>query len=127
MVAVSGECNADERASNLIDGNENTKWCDVTTAPNYVVFDLGKSTQVSGWSMINAGVEDFSYITRTCLVEGRNSESEDWKLLDMIDGNRNNVVNREFKPTTARYNRLYVISPCQSLGDATRIYEFGVY
>ena len=127
VVAVSGECNADERASNLIDGNENTKWCDVTTAPNYVVFDLGKSTQVSGWSMINAGVEDFSYITRTCLVEGRNSETDDWKLLDMVDGNRNNVLNREFKPTTVRYIRLYVISPCQSLGDATRIYEFGVY
>ena len=127
IVAVSGECNANERAVNLVDDNEETKWCDVSVAPNYVVFDLGKSTTISRWRMVNAGIEDFSYITRTCLLQGRNSDSEEWKTIDLLDGNRSNIVQRDFTPVSMRYVRLFVIGPAQSPGDATRIYEFGVY
>ena len=127
LVAVSGECNDNERAVFLTDGNENTKWCDVKPAPSYVVYDLGEVKKISRWHLLNAGVEDFSYITRTCLLQTRLKESDEWTTVDMIDQNRNNVVERQFKPVEARYVRLFVVGPAQTTGDATRIYEFELY
>ena len=127
VIAASGECKKEESATNLIDDNTDTKWCDVTAAPNYVVFDFGQSTTISKWRLLNAGTEDLSYVTRTCLLQGRNSETEEWKTLDMFDGNRNNTIERRFQPVSVRYVRLFVVNSAQTTGDAARIYEFGLY
>ena len=127
IIGVSGEVNHDERAALLVDGNEETKWCDNQVAPNYVVFDLGKPVPVKRWRLINAAREQSSYITRTCLLQGRNSLEEEWKTLDMFDGNRKNIVDRSFVPSTVRYVRLYVVGPTQDYAPATRIYEFELY
>jgi alpha-mannosidase len=127
IISVSGEVNDDERATNLIDGRDDTKWCDAHQAPNYVAFDLGKPTEVKGWKIINAACEQSSYITRTCLLQGRNQETEEWQTLDMFDGNKNNVVNRSFLPVTVRYVRLFVINPTQGRDAAARIYEFELF
>ena len=128
VLAVSGECNEEEKAGNLFDGNLETKWCDITDAPNFVVFDLGSEKTLSGWRMMNAGQEDASYITRTCLLQVRNGLEEEWKTIDILDGNRLDEVTREFSPVAARYVRLYVVGPTQNPGhDATRIYELEVY
>ena len=45
----------------------------------------------------------------------------------MFDGNRNNVVNRSFEPTTVRFLKLFVVNPTQGQEPAARIYEFGVF
>ena len=127
IIDVSGEVNDNERAGHLVDGNEQTKWCDSKAAPNYVVFDFGKTTLVKRWRMVNAACEHSSYITRTCLLQGRNDVNEEWKTLDMFDGNRKNIVERSFTPTSVRYVRLYVISPTQGFDQAARIYELGLY
>jgi len=127
VVAVSGEVNNDERAANLIDGDNQTKWCDAQPAPNYVVFDLGKPVTVKRWRLLNAASEQASYVTRTCLLQGRNSNSEEWHTLDMFDGNRKNVVNRSFGPVKVRYVRLFVVGPTQGLDAAARIYEFELF
>ena len=127
IVAVSGEVNDNERATNLVDGNDNTKWCDAHQAPNYVAFDLGKPTEVKRWRITNAACEHASYITRTCLLQGRNNETEEWRTLDMFDGNRNNIVNQSFEPAVVRYVRLYVVNPTQSKDPAARIYEFELF
>ena len=128
VLAVTGECNEREKAGNLLDGNLETKWCDITDAPNFVVFDLGSEQTLSSWHIVNAGQEDASYITRTCLLQVRNSLTEEWKTVDMLDGNRNDDVTREFSPVAARYVRLYVVGPTQNPGhDATRIYELEVF
>ena len=127
LVAVSGECNDNERAVFLTDGNENTKWCDVKPAPSYVVYDLGAVQKVCRWHLLNAGAEDYSYITRTCLLQTRLKETDDWTTVDMFDQNRSNVIERQFKPVEARYVRLFVVGPAQTTGDATRIYEFELY
>lgn len=124
IVAVSGEVNHGERAALLVDGNEQTKWCDNQAAPNYVAFDLGRRCVVSRWRLLNAACERASYITRTCLLQGRNDPDEEWRTLDMIDGNRKNRVDRSFAPSEVRYVRLYVVSPTQGLDAAVRIYEF---
>ena len=127
LVTVTGECNDRERATNLVDGNDNTKWCDVKPAPNYVVFDLGATQRVSRWRLLHAGAEDFSYITRTCLLQTRCSESDEWVTVDMFDQNRSNVTDRRFTPTDARFVRLFVVGSTQTTGDATRIYEVELY
>ena len=46
----------------------------------------------------------------------------------MIDGNKNNDVNRNINATKARYVRLYVTGPAQSVNESTtRIYEFELF
>ena len=120
--------NANEKAENLVDGNEETKWCDTSDAPNYVTFDLGSSKTISGWKMVNAGIEDASMITRSCILQGRNSLTEDWKTIDLLDGNSQDVVARLVKPVSYRYIRLFVVSPTQGTDhDAARIYELSVF
>ena len=127
IIAVSGEVNDAERAIFLVDGKDDTKWCDAGKKPNFVVFDLGKPVEVSRWRLTNAACEHSSYVTRTCLLQGRNSETEEWQTLDMFDGNRNNVVNRAFQPTSVRYVRLFVVNPTQGNEPAARIYEFELF
>ena len=68
-----------------------------------------------------------AYITRTCLLQGRNSKTEEWQTLDMFDGNRNNYTDRNFAPATVRYLRLFVVAPTQGQDSAARIYELEVY
>lgn len=127
LLSVSGEVNEWERAANLIDGNTETKWCDSQQAPHYVVYDFQQPTIISHWHLLNAAAEDRSYITRTCLLQGRNSLDEEWQTLDIIDGNRSNIVDRDFQPVSVRYLRLYVVSPTQGRGGASRIYELSIY
>lgn len=128
VVAVSGQVNDDEAAVKLVDGDADTKWCDTGKAPNYVAFDLGEEKEFSGWRILNAGAESSNYITRACLLQVRNSLTEEWQTVDMIDGNRSNDVNRSIKPVKARYVRLYVTGPAQGVNDSTvRIYELELY
>ena len=128
VIATSGEVNKTEAGSNLIDGNKETKWCDTKPAPNFAVIDLGKTTKMSGWTLVNAGLESSSYVTRTCLLQVRNNETEDWKTVDILDGNRMDTVTRFFTPTEGRYVRLFIVGPTQEKGqDACRIYELEVY
>lgn len=95
---------------------------------NYVAFDLGSPKTISGWKMVNAGIEDASMITRSCILQGRNSLTEDWKTIDLLDGNSQNVVVRQVKPVSYRYIRLFVVSPTQSADhDAARVYELSVF
>ncbi len=127
VTAVSGEANDGERADLLIDGNPDTKWCDPQAAPNYVVFDFGKPTTITRWRLLSAACEQSAYITRTCLLQGRNSDTEEWQTLDMFEGNRNNYTDRSFTATSVRYLRLFVIAPTQGQDSAARIYELEVY
>lgn len=127
IIAMSGEVNEGERAALLVDGNPNTKWCDAQAAPNFVTFDFGQPTTISRWRLLSAACEQSAYITRTCLLQGRNSETEEWQTLDMFDGNRNNYTDRNFAPATVRYLRLFVVAPTQGQDAAARIYEMEVY
>ena len=128
IVACSGEVNDREKAANLTDGDVTTKWCDTSNVPNFVVFDLGSEQTVSGWKMTNAGREGSDYITRSCLLQGRNTANGEWQTLDLLDGNQDNEVKRNFTPAKVRYVRLFVTGPTQNVQkDATRIYELELY
>lgn len=129
ITGYSGYANNNEKPECLIDGNENTKWCDISMLPNYIDFDLGAEKEITGWKMVNAARESHSYITSTCFLQGRNSKGENWQTLDYVTGNKRNVINRSLgKPRKMRYLRLLVAQPVQAAdGKDTRIYEFAVY
>ena len=128
IIDYSGFVNESERPEKICDGNENTKWCDTNRAPNFITFDLGNERTVSRWHLLSAGSEMAAYITRTCILQGRSSEQEEWRTLDMLDGNRQNDIDRTFPSAAVRYVRLCVVAPTQAVGmDATRIYEFDLW
>lgn len=128
VIDCSGEINTEDVAANLIDGNMDTKWRDMTDAPNYVVFDLGKEQTVSGWKLMNAGRESPTYITGGCTLQGRNSMQGEWETLDKMENNRSDEPERSFTPAKVRYVRLLVSNPTQVADhDAVRIYEFELY
>ncbi len=129
IVAWSGYVNEKERPAFMVDGDEETKWCDVGGVPAFVEFDLGREAPVSSWKMTNAGVESSSYITSTCLLQARNRKDEDWRTIDVCAGNVRNMVTRQLEKTEkVRYLRLLVVQPTQEPDSkTTRIYEFAVY
>ena len=86
--------------------------------PNYIDFDLGMEKEISGWKMVNAAQESYSYITGSCFLQGRNNPNEAWRTLDRSLG----------KTEKVRYLRLLVTQPVQAAnGKDTRIYEFAVF
>lgn len=129
VVAWSGFVNRREHPRCLVDGDANTKWCDVSGIPSYVDFDFGQPQTISEWALTNAGSENPSYVTVSCLLQARNDKSEEWKTIDsMIANKRNNVSKKLTAPVEARYLRLLVVQPEQSGGGKdTRIYELAVY
>lgn len=129
IINYSGYANAKEKPAFLVDGNENTKWCDTSMLPNYVDFDLGTVKEISGWRLVNAALESSSYITSNCFLQGKTAPNEEWRTLDFVTGNKQNVLNRPLnKPEKVQYLRLLVTQPVQAAnGKDTRIYELNVY
>lgn len=129
IIACSGFVNEEESPEHMIDGNTETKWCDISGIPSHVDFDLGTTQSISGWKLVSAGNEEHSYVTGTCFLQGRNSLNEEWKTLDVLAGNhKNEATNLLAKPESVRYLRLLVTQPTQKTGDRdTRIYELEVY
>ena len=125
----SGFVNNAERPEFLVDGDENTKWCDVAGVPSWVEFDLNTPRSLKGWKLVNAALENPEYVTSVCYLEGRASENEDWHTIDYVRGNKANVMRRSIaNDTPVRYIRLMVTSPMQDpTSGATRIYEFEAY
>ena len=129
IMAYSGYTHEGEKPAYLLDGNESTKWCDISRLPNYVDFDLGEETEINGWKIMNAATESASYITASCFLQGKTNKNDEWTTLDYVNGNRQNIVNHILpKPVKVRYLRLLVTQPLQNpSGTDTRIYEFEVY
>lgn len=129
VIAYSGFVNDEESPAQMIDGDTQTKWCDISGVPNYVDFDLGATKSVSGWKLLNAGQESHSYVTRTCFIQGKNSLTEEWKTLGRLDDNRKNEVTGLLaNPESVRYIRLLIAQPSQDTGSRdARIYELEVY
>lgn len=129
IVAWSGFTRHNERPALMLDGKEDTKWCDISSVPSYVEFDLGKETEISSWKMVNAASENLSYVTCSLLLQARNDKNEEWRTIDYVTGNRKNIINKEIgRVEKVRYLRLFVVQPVQAAnGKDTRIYEFAVY
>lgn len=128
IIGWSGFVNEKEHPRGLVDGDETTKWCDTSSVPSYVDFDLGEVTEFNSWRVVNAASESPAYVTSSCLLQGRNTPQEEWRTLGHFTGNKRNVVHKRFEnPQSARYIRLNVVHPVQEPdGGVARIYEFGI-
>lgn len=129
IIAWSGFVNENERPALMVDGKEDTKWCDVSGIPSYVDFDLGTETEIGSWKMVNAASENTSFVTCSCLLQARNSVDEEWHTIDSYTGNKKNIVNKSLeKIEKVRYLRLLVVQPVQAANSkGARVYEFAVY
>jgi alpha-mannosidase len=129
VIARSGEINRREVAEYAVDDDIDTKWCDVSeTMPKYIEIDLKQDSQIHGWSVLHAGVESQSYITKEYSLQVRMSPDEDWVTVDTVYDNDEYQTDRRLKePVQARYVRLDVTKADQNDGIKVRIYEFSVY
>ena len=129
VIARSGEINRREVAEFAVDDDIDTKWCDVSeTMPKYIEIDLQKKQEINGWSVLHAGVESQSYITKEYSLQVRSSLAEPWKTVDTVYENDEYQTDRRLKePVQARYVRLDVTKADQNDGIKVRIYEFAVY
>lgn len=129
----SGEHNDSEAAILLLDDDVNTKWCDNGNAEQkYVEFDLKRSREIKGWYVLHATKETPSYTTKNFCLQIRNSEDEEWKTVDAVKDNTDEVTSRDLEhPVTARYVRLFITAAHQIATDngdcgTSRIYEFSL-
>lgn len=128
VIGYSAMVNENEKAKHVIDGDLTTKWCDTTSTPSFITFDLGKEQEISGWKLVNAGVESTSYITSDCVLQGKNKPNDSWTTIDRVVSNKDDVIMRNVNKSFFRYLRLMITRPEQNpLGSVTRIYEMEVY
>lgn len=118
-----------ERPELAFDENVRTKWCD-NNADNKVKFleiDLKKEREFSSWYIAHAGHESKAYITRDFSLQVRSSETEPWKTVDSVSGNRENYTDRKLDaPVKARFVRLEITAADQTGSNIARIYEFSL-
>ena len=129
ITGKTGEIKYSERAELAIDGNPDTKWCDVSgVLPKYIEVDLEKETLIKGWSVVHAGMESLNYVTKEFSLQVRDNTDEEWRTVSSVFDNIQPETDRILdEPVTARYVRLNVTKPDQNDGVKVRIYEFSVF
>ncbi|AIQ55858.1 glycoside hydrolase domain-containing protein [Paenibacillus borealis] len=131
QVTASGQCNVNERPQFAVDGKNDTKWCDNTTAKiKWMKLDLGKEYTINQWTVYNAGINESSnspfWNTQNFRLQ-KSADGVTWSDVDVVQGNVQTVVDRYLpEPVTARYLRFYV-SKAAANGDTVRLYELQVY
>lgn len=130
-VTSSGQCNINERAEFAIDGKNDTKWCDNTSAKiKWMKLDLGKAYTINEWMVYNAAINESSNSPFWNTQDFRLQKSDDgtvWSDVDVVQGNVQTVVDRYLpEPVTARYLRFYV-SKGAADSNTVRLYELQVY
>ncbi len=126
ICGYSGEARSSESARMLVDEDTATKWCDPgKDGEKYVAFDLGSTKGIKGWYVLHAGRESRNYITKDFCLQVRTSEADEWKTVDEVRGNLENVTDRTLeKSVSARFVRLVVTAGEQGGNNISRIYEF---
>ncbi len=129
VVEYTGYVNRRERPEFAIDGNIETKWCDIGEAkPKYITVDLQAETEIKGWYVMHAGFEALDYISEEYSLQVSSSLEGEWKTVDTVYENSELETDRLLRePVKARYVRLSLAKPDQSEGNTVRIYEFSVY
>lgn len=128
IISYTGGKKESGHPARLLDNNVGTKWSD-RTLPASVVFDLGKPTVVTGWTILCNERKRAERLVSGCFLLGRNSPDEEWRTLDFFTGNSRSEINRRLSaPEQVRYIRLTVTQPSQEPGSrATGISEFRLY
>lgn len=111
-----------------VDGNINTKWCQVSSSDMWLTVDLGQEYTINRWIVRHAGAggESTTWNTKDFKLQ-KSDDGSNWEDADVVSGNTDNVTNREVDPFTSRYVRLYITKPTNTSDRAARIYELELY
>ncbi|MBO7745073.1 GH92 family glycosyl hydrolase [Paenibacillus sp. MWE-103] len=127
---ASGQCNANENPANAVDGKNDTKWCDNTSAANkWLQLDLGKVYSINEWAVQNAAISEGNNAPFWNTKDFRLQKSDDgqnWTDVDVVKSNVQTIVDRFVSPFEARYVRLAIDKAAYD-GNVARIYEFEIY
>ncbi|MFC4808882.1 glycoside hydrolase domain-containing protein [Paenibacillus sp. GCM10023250] len=130
VATASGQCNANENPANAVDGKNDTKWCDNTSAAKkWLQLDLGKVYNINEWAVQNAAINEGNNAPFWNTKDFRLQKSDDgqtWTDVDVVKSNVQTIVDRFVTPFEARYVRLYIDKAAYD-GNVVRVYEFEVY
>lgn len=126
-VKYSHQNGTNEGAAKANDNDPSTKWCVVGSQSQtpYIEYDFNEPVEVCQWFVLNAGIEQSGYITKSCKLQCLNDDGQ-WEDIDIVDNNTDNKMQRGITPVTTTKVRLQIIKGEQD-GTTTRIYEFALY
>lgn len=131
--AVTGSaiCKPGEEAVKAVNGKLASKTQDKFCSkdvPSWLRIDLGKVSQVSGFTIKHAGAGDEPAAMNTRAFTVRVSpDGKDWTSVVDVTANTASVTEHRITPVQARYVELDVTKPTQTDDPATRIYEVEVW
>lgn len=127
---ASAEVNQQETGAHALNGNDTSKWCDITTKGNHwLEVDAGEVVAVNRWLVMHAGArEASSWNTRAFKLEYKVKETDEWSVADDVTNNEESITLREFAAVEGRYFRLWIEQATQDVKDTTsRIFMFQVF
>ena len=127
---ASAEVNQQETGAHALNGNDTSKWCDITTKGNHwLEVDAGEVATVNRWLVMHAGAKEASsWNTREFKLEYKVNETDEWSVADHVTDNEENITLREFAAVEGRYFRLWIEQATQDVRDTTsRIFMFQVF
>lgn len=131
IIDVSSEANDAGKASNMIDGDFDTRWESKAEDPQYFTIDLGKTEEIGGIKLYWEAAAAKNYTIET------SADNKTWtNVFTRVNGNggqKNGDKNRNSglesislnKITEARYVRIYCTERLTGYGDS--IYEIKLY
>lgn len=128
IVTCSGELNNYNRAIYLTVPDNNNKWCSVADLKGewWARFDLPEEVRVGSWTVCHAGVRENADFNASA-YRLQYLDGDEWKDADVVAGNTENVVEREFAPVCASSFRLFLDKPAQTDEPVVRIYQVRLY
>lgn len=131
--AVTGSpiCKPGEEAVKAVNGKLASKTQDkfcTKDVPSWLRIDLGKVSEVSGFTIKHAGAGDEPTEMNTRAFSIRVSpDGTNWTSVVDVTANTASVTEHRITPVQARYVELDVTKPTQTDDPATRIYEVEVW
>lgn len=126
-VKYSHQNGVNEGAAKANDQDITTKWC-VTGSQSktpYLEYDFKEEVEICQWMVLNAGIENSDYITRSYKLQYYTADGR-WEDVDVVEDNTANKTQRGVEPFRTTKVRLQ-IQQGEQTGATTRIYEFAVY
>lgn len=124
-VTTSGENNPP--GEYLVDGNEDTVWSNSTSGEKEILLDFEGIATINRWRLkcIEVTGSDKAYNVSDFRIE-TSVNGREWAVLDEITNNQGGYLERQVKPTPARYVR-FVITKGSTMDDIARICDIDLF
>ena len=127
QVEASSFINDGEAPQFVLDGNLETKWCAVGSAPHDITIDLGAVKTVSQVNMFHAeaGGESPDMNSKAYKIEV-SEDGKEFKQVKRVISNAAAETTDTFAPVKAQYVRITLDKPSQGADSAARIYGIDI-